>query len=112
MTRATRGLCDRMGKGFDAGRFFGVLGESFETLDEWQNALTRGYLLLSNRAMDEPSKLDEPLRDALYILEASIEAIIAATEDAADERFAATTKTTKTTKTNNQQHTDDDNLSE
>lgn len=97
LTRATRGLCDRMGKGFDAGRFFGVLGASFETFDEWQNALVRGYLLLSNRAMDEPAKLDESLRDALYTIETSIEAIMAATEDAADERFAARRKQQPTT---------------
>lgn len=42
MTHATRGLCDRTGKGFDAGCFFGAVGKSFDTLDEWKNALTKG----------------------------------------------------------------------
>ncbi len=83
MTHATRGLCDRTGKGFDAGCFFGAVGKSFDTLDEWKNALTKGYILLSNRAMDCPEILDESMRDALYTIEVSIEAIIAAEENAA-----------------------------
>lgn len=91
MTHAARGLRDRTGKGFDAGRFFGVVGKSFDTLDEWKNALARGYILLSNRAMDSPEILDESMRDALYTIEVAIEAIIAAEEN------AATTTTTKHT---------------